>query len=185
MGFLPSIVALSTMAAVAVYLTIARGGIRADASALRHAAYVALLATVLQVGHFLEEAGMGLNQRFPEFFGLAPVPMESFVTINLVALAIWVISVFALAQGASVALFPLWFLSVACVANAVLHPALSLASGAISRDCLRRRSWAVPVSCCSVGFSVLPDRSRPIPLRAARQSRAGAYNALDLRRQPS
>ena len=117
------------MAAVAVYLTIARGGIRADASALRHAAYVALLATVLQVGHFLEEAGMGLNQRFPEFFGLAPVPMESFVTINLVALAIWVISVFALAQGASVALFPLWFLSVACVANAVLHPALSLASG--------------------------------------------------------
>ena len=117
------------MAAVAVYLTIARGGIRADATALRHAAYVALLATVLQVGHFLEEAGMGLNRRFPEFFGLAPVSMESFVTVNVVALAIWVISVIALSQGASLALFPLWFLGVACVANAVLHPGLSLVSG--------------------------------------------------------
>ena len=81
------------MAAIAVYLTIARGGIRADATALRHAAYVALLTTVLQVGHFLEEAGMGLNRRFPEFFGFAPVSMESFVSVNAVALAIWVISV--------------------------------------------------------------------------------------------
>ena len=117
------------MAVVAMYLTIARGGIRADATALRHAVYVALLATGLQVGHVLEEAGMGLNRRFPESFGLAPVPMESFVTINLVALAIWVIAVFALAQGASVALFPLWFLGVACVSNAFLHPALALASG--------------------------------------------------------
>ncbi len=128
-SFLPSIVALSMMAAVAMYLTVTRGGIHADANALRQAAYVALLATVLQVGHFLEEAGMGLNRRFPEFFGLPPVSMESFVTINVVALAIWVISVFALAQGASLALFPLWFLGVACVANAVLHPALSLATG--------------------------------------------------------
>ena len=72
---------------------------------------------------------MGLNRRFPECFGLAPVPMESFVAINLVALSIWLLSVFALAMGASVALFPLWFLGVASVANAFLHPALALASG--------------------------------------------------------
>ena len=51
------------------------------------------------------------------------------MSINLVALAIWLISVFALAQGASVALFPLWFLGVASVANAFLHPALSIATG--------------------------------------------------------
>lgn len=129
MSFFPSIVALSSMAVVAMCLTIVRGGIRADATTLRHAAYIALLATGLQVGHFLEEAGMGLNRRFPEFFGLAPVPMESFVSINLVAIAIWVIAVFALSQGASVALFPLWFLGVACVSNAFLHPALAIASG--------------------------------------------------------
>jgi hypothetical protein len=128
-SFLPSLIALSAMGVVAMGLTIARGGLHADADALRSAVRVAVLAMILQAGHFVEEAATGLNRRLPEVFGLAPVSMESFVTVNVVALVVWAVSAVALAQGSSWALFPFWFLGVASVANAILHPALSLATG--------------------------------------------------------
>ena len=129
MSFLPSIVALSVMAAAALVLTIARGGINADAAALSSAVRMAILAIVCQVLHFAEEAGGGLNRRLPEFFGLDPVSMESFVSVNLFALAVWVFSVPLLMARVPVVLFALWFLAVASVSNAVLHPALAIAAG--------------------------------------------------------
>ena len=55
--------------------------------------------------------------------------MDSFVSVNLVALAVWVLSVPALKARVSAALFPLWFLAVASVSNALLHPALAIATG--------------------------------------------------------
>ena len=129
MSFVPSLIALSAMAAVALVITIVRGGIDTDPTALRSAVRVAILAIVCQVLHFAEEAGGEFNLRFPEFFGLDPVAMDSFVALNLVALTVWVLSVPALAGRSSAALFPLWFLAVASVSNAVLHPALALATG--------------------------------------------------------
>jgi hypothetical protein len=128
MSFVPSIVALSAMAAVALVITLAHGGIKADPAALRSAVRTALLAIVCQVLHFAEEAGGELNRRFPELFGLDPVAMDSFVGVNLVALAVWVLSVAALRSRISAALFPLWFLAVASVSNALLHPALAIAA---------------------------------------------------------
>ncbi len=129
MSFLPSIIALSAMATVALVVAIVRGGINADAGALRSATRVAIVAVICQVLHFVEEAGGELNRRLPELFGLDPVAMDSFVSVNLVALAIWVLSVPALMARISAALFPLWFLAVASVSNALLHPALAIASG--------------------------------------------------------
>lgn len=55
--------------------------------------------------------------------------MNTFVSVNLVALAIWVLAVPVLMARSSAALFPLWFLAVASVSNAVLHPALAIADG--------------------------------------------------------
>jgi len=126
---LPSFLILAVIAVAAACVTIARGGIRGDAVALRKTARMAVLTTILQAGHFLEEATTGLNLRLPELFGAAPLTMEFFVTANVVALVIWLVSAWALAQGSSGVLFPLWFLGVACVANAVIHPALSVATG--------------------------------------------------------
>lgn len=127
MSFLPSIVALSAMGVVALWITATRGGIRPGP--VSGAVGAAAVAIVLQTAHFAEEATQGLNRRLPELFGLAPVSLESFVTVNVVALAIWVLSTAALAGRSSAALFPLWFLAVASVSNAVLHPALALAAG--------------------------------------------------------
>lgn len=129
MSFVPSIIALSAMAAVALAITVVRGGIHGDSAALRSAVRLAILGVVCQTAHFAEEAATGLNRRFPELFGLAPVSMESFVTVNVVALAVWVLSVPALRGRLSGALFPLWFLAVASVSNAFLHPALAVATG--------------------------------------------------------
>ena len=117
------------MAAVALWITVARGALHADSSTLSNAVRFAVLAIVFQTAHFAEEAATGLNHRLPELFDLAPMSMEAFVTINAVALVIWAIAVVALALRSSAALFPLWFLGVASASNAVLHPALSMATG--------------------------------------------------------
>ena len=129
MSYVPSIIALSVMAALALAVTLACGGINTDPAALRMAIRLAILAIVCQVLHFAEEATGELNRRLPEFFGLDSVAMDSFVSVNLVGLAVWVLSVAALTARASAALFPLWFLAVASVSNALLHPALAIATG--------------------------------------------------------
>lgn len=129
MSYLPSIVALSAMAVVALGIAIARGGIRAEGPALRRAVVVAILAILAQIAHFGEELAMDLSRALPGFFGLQPMPDSVFVAINLVALAVWALCIPVLAARHWAALFPLWFLAVASVANAVLHPLLALAVG--------------------------------------------------------
>ena len=156
MSFLPSIVALSMMAAVAVYLTITRGGIRADATALRHGAYVALLATVLQVGHVLEEAGMGLNRRFPEFFGLAPVPMEvvrGYQRCRARDLAAFSVRAGNGGIGGPVSsVVPRRGVRRECLPPI---PRCRLPRGATFRDCSHRQLWVAPAFCFSAVSSVL------------------------------
>lgn len=129
MSFVPSIVALSAMAAVALFVTVVRGGIHADEVELRSAVRASVLAILCQTAHFAEEVATGLNRRFPAVFGLPPVSIDAFVSVNVVALAVWVLCLPALAGRSSGALFPLWFLAVASLSNAVLHPALSAVTG--------------------------------------------------------
>jgi len=118
---------LTIAGVAATFVTIIRGRPVADATSL-HRAVRAVVATVLVQGaHFTEETATGFYQRFPELLGLAPWPSEFFVWFNLTWLAIWLIAAWGLAARRWVALFPLWFLGIASVANGIAHPLLSLA----------------------------------------------------------
>jgi hypothetical protein len=120
---------LSVAAAAALLLTLARGGIDASEPRRRAAVRLAAVAVLLQALHFSEELATGFHHRFPEVLGLAPWSLGFFVPFNLFWLAVWALSIRALAARRRAALFPLWFLAIASVANGVGHPLLSLRAG--------------------------------------------------------
>ena len=126
---LPSVLVLGTLAAVALWLTVSRGGVTASAAAVRRAVWAAAFATAAQAGHFVEELATGFHERVPAVFGLPPLSLPLFVSFNLAWLAIWALCAWGLARRLQVALFPLWFLGLAGVANGLLHPLLALAAG--------------------------------------------------------
>jgi hypothetical protein len=68
----------------------------------------------------------GFPQRFPALLGLAPWSTAFFVSFNMFWIAIWSCSCWGATAGWRVALFPLWFLAVAGLANGVAHPLLSV-----------------------------------------------------------
>ncbi len=117
------------MAVVALWLTVSRGGVTADAAAVRSAVWVAAIATATQAGHFVDELTTGLHERLPAAFGLPPMSLRLFVSFNVAWLVIWVLSARGLARRRHLALFPLWFLGIAAVANGLLHPLLALNAG--------------------------------------------------------
>ena len=117
---------LSVAAMVALGLTLARGGVIGDKTELRAAIRLAVLAVLLQAAHFAEEWTAGFHQRFPELLGLSPWSTRFFVTFNLVWLTIWVLSLWGLKARWRVALFPLWFLGLGCMANGLAHPLFAL-----------------------------------------------------------
>lgn len=126
MNELPSIVVLTAMAAVAMWLTVSRGGVTARSDEVRNAVRAAALALAVQAGHFAEELFTGLHERLPAVFGLKPLALPLFVSFNLGWLAIWGSSVWGLARRHHIALFPLWFLGIAGVVNGLVHPLLAL-----------------------------------------------------------
>jgi len=128
MGGLPSIVVLSVVAVVALYLTISRGGVAASMP-VRPAVRITAIAIVAQAGHFAEELTTGLHVRLPATFGLGPLPLAAFVLFNVAWLGIWVLSAWGLGRRRRAALFPLWFLGVAGVLNGVAHSLLALRAG--------------------------------------------------------
>lgn len=113
-------------AVTALFLTLAREGVGASGERLRAAVRLAAVAVILQGGHFAEELATGFHQRFPELLGLTPWPAGFFVSFNLFWLATWGLSIWGLAARRRLALFPLWFLAVAGVANGAAHPLLAL-----------------------------------------------------------
>ncbi len=117
------------MAAAALWMTVSRGGVTADEAAVRSAVLVAAIATAAQAGHFVEELTSGLHERLPAAFGLPPMSLSLFVSFNVAWLVIWALSACGLARRQHVALFPLWFLGIASVANGLLHPLLVLNAG--------------------------------------------------------
>jgi hypothetical protein len=103
--------------------------VSADPARVRGAARAGAVAIALQAAHFAEELATGFERRFPESLGLAPWSVRFFVALNLLWLAAWVASVPGLRARRRAALFPLWFLALAAVANGVGHPLLAARAG--------------------------------------------------------
>ncbi len=57
------------MAVAAWWLTITRGGVSADATAVRSAVWIAAITTAAQAGHFAEELTTGLQEHLPAALG--------------------------------------------------------------------------------------------------------------------
>ncbi len=120
---------LSLAAAAAAFLTLTRGGVNAAEPQLRVALRLAVVAVLAQAAHFAEEAGTGFDQRFPEILGLTGWSSAFFLLFNLFWLAAWALSIWGLSARWRPALFPLWFLAIAGVANGLAHPLLSIRTG--------------------------------------------------------
>ncbi len=127
-SFLTGTIALDAMLLVALFLTLTRREGEPDRAARRRLAGVAAAAIGVQVVHFLEEWATGLYERFPELLGLVPWSVSLWVPFNLAWIAIWCLSLVGLLAGWRAALFPIWFLAVACAVNGVAHPLLALAA---------------------------------------------------------
>lgn len=127
MGFLPSIIILGTLALIAARLTRSRD-FRAERAAARKAAAVTLLiTTLLQAGHFIEEATTGFHAQFPALFGQPPIPFSVFVSFNVTWLVIWLAAIPGSYTGNKLALFAAWFLAIAGMLNGIAHPLLAAA----------------------------------------------------------
>jgi hypothetical protein len=127
--YLPSVLLLGPLAVVALLLTVSRGGVARSAAALQPAVRGAMIGIAAQAVHFGEEWTTGFHERLPAVFGQAPMSPAPFVSFNVAWLGIWVLSVWGLARRLQVALFPLWFLAIASVANGIAHPLLALNDG--------------------------------------------------------
>lgn len=129
LSLLPSIIILGLIAVAALWTAVSRPSPPENVTERRAAARVFVIAIAAQCIHFTEEATTGLNERFPALFGLPAVPQEVFVTLNLVAIGIWIVSVPGLRAGQTGAFFVAWFLALASVFNVVAHPVLALIDG--------------------------------------------------------
>lgn len=128
-SFLTGTIALDVMLVAALLLTLARREVPAERGPWRRLALVLAIAIGVQGVHFLEEWATGFHHRFPELLGLVPWSASLWVSFNLAWIAIWGLALAGLLAGRRSALFPVWFLAVACVANGVAHPLLALAAG--------------------------------------------------------
>jgi hypothetical protein len=120
---------LSALAAVAVWLALARDRIGPGSPSGLAVVPVAVSTWLVQSAHFIEEFVTGFHRRFPELMGLMPWPASFFVPFNLAWLVLWAMSCRTIAFGSRPAAFGLWFLSLAGLVNGVAHPLLAAATG--------------------------------------------------------
>jgi hypothetical protein len=120
---------LSVAGVIALWLTLTRHGIGADKRILRSAVRVAAAAIVLQTAHFGEELATGFDDRFPRLLGLTPWSPVFFVSFNVFWLIVWAVSIWGVRARRHLALFPLWFLGLGCLANGFAHPGFAVLSG--------------------------------------------------------
>jgi uncharacterized membrane protein YhdT len=134
---------LSIAGAMALLLAVVRRVRSWSEPTIRPTVRLAVVAVLLQAIHFIEEFTTEFHERFPELLGLAPWSVQFFVSFNLVWLAIWILSAWALGERRRAAFFPLWFLAIGCTANGVAHPLLSMRTGAYFPGLVT--SWLVGV----------------------------------------
>jgi hypothetical protein len=85
------------------------------------------ITLAIQGLHFGEELLTGFESRFPVLLGLGPWPENFFVSFNLTWLVMWAAALATVGRF-RVALFPLWFLAIASIANGIAHPLESIAT---------------------------------------------------------
>lgn len=117
---------LSLAALMALLLTVTRSVGDPDPLARRSLVRLIALAILLQSLHFTEELLTGFHMRFPEMLGLRPWSITFFVGFNLFWIAVWGGSLAGVHRQLRAALFPLWFLGIACAANGIAHPLFSV-----------------------------------------------------------
>jgi uncharacterized membrane protein YhdT len=116
---------LTVAATVSLVLTILR---KPQAAGWEQTLRVFLLGLAVQSLHFMEEFVTHFEDRFPALFGLSAWSVNFFVAFNLMWMSAWILSAAGLQRGNRVALFPVWFFAVACVANGIAHPVLAIAA---------------------------------------------------------
>ena len=119
---------LSILLALAVAVAVARRQFPLDSERVLPAAAIAL---ALQAVHVAEEFATGFHRALPGLLGLVAWSPGFFVAFNLGWIALWSMSLAAVAGGRTpvAAAASLWFLAIAAVGNAVWHPLLLLATG--------------------------------------------------------
>lgn len=118
---------LTTAAIAAAFLSISRPAL--PAGAVPRIRRLTLFGVLLQLTHFAEEYASGFNVRFPELLGLPPWSLAFFVSFNLVWVILWILAAASLSSHPRMALFPIWFLAIASLANGIFHPLAALATG--------------------------------------------------------
>lgn len=127
-SFLRGTIAIDLLLAAALYLTVARAPSGLDPATRRRLARLFAVAIATQCVHFAEEWATGFHHRFPALLGLDPWSVELWAGFNLVWIAIWCLALPGLLRGWRPALFPVWFLALACALNCVAHPLLAVAA---------------------------------------------------------
>ncbi|WP_324716679.1 HXXEE domain-containing protein [Carboxydochorda subterranea] len=85
-----------------------------------------LLAVAVQALHVLEEFRTGFHRAFPAALGFKPWSDEFFLTLNLVALSVFISSAAAWGVGWKPAVAVIWAFSVAMLGNGIVHPVLAV-----------------------------------------------------------
>ena len=114
---------LTLAALLALWLSSTRG--RFSAGHLGRVRRLVWTGVGLHALHFFEELLTGFHVKFPELLGLTPWTSEFFVVFNSVWMVIWLLCPSFLTVFPRTAAFPLWFLAIACVGNAIAHPLLA------------------------------------------------------------
>jgi hypothetical protein len=118
---------LSAAGVVALALSLSRAGLGDEHfHGTRRIAAWTLCAQSL---HFAEEYLQRFFVRFPELLGLTAWPETFFLTFNGAWLAVWAITIAAIAKFPRAVTFPLWFLAIASVINGIAHPLMAIAVG--------------------------------------------------------
>ena len=128
-SFLVGTIPLDVLLVVALHRTLTRRPIDAGPAARRRLMAFFAAAIAVQGTHFAEEWAADFHVRFPELLGLHPWSIELWAGFNIAWLAIWALCLPGLRRGWRPALFPVWFLALACLVNCAAHPLLALAAG--------------------------------------------------------
>jgi hypothetical protein len=159
-SFLLGTIPLDVLLIVALRQTLTRGPGSADPAARRRVTAYFAVAIAVQGVHFAEEWAADFNLRFPELLGLHPWSIELWAGFNLAWIGIWCLSLIGLRWGWRPALFPVWFLALACLVNCAAHPLLALAAGGYFPGL-----WSSPL-CGVIGvplWALLSRFTAPVP----------------------